>query len=101
LAGDFNTIHHESENYDQILSILQAKQFSLHGEHSYSYDHTANDLIKNKDIPQLIDYILYTGGNEHHKMDARMFINVFRKQWHQKFHDLSDHFAIAGTFQFS
>lgn len=100
LAGDFNTIHHESEKYEQILNILQAKQFSLHGEHSFSYDHTVNDLIKGKDTPQLIDYILYRG-NEHQKLDARMFINVFRKQWHQKFHDLSDHFAIAGIFQFS
>jgi sphingomyelin phosphodiesterase len=105
LAGDFNTIHHESEKYEQILNILRAKQFSLHGEHTFSYDHTVNDLIKGiKDKPQLIDYILYTC-NEHHKehpkLDARMFINVFRKQWHQKFHDLSDHFAIAGVFQFS
>ncbi len=100
LAGDFNTIHHESENYEQIMSILQAKQFSLHGEHTYSYDHTANDLIKGiKNKPQLIDYILYTG-NSYHIPDARMFINVFRKQWHQKFQDLSDHFAIAGIFQF-
>lgn len=101
LAGDFNTMHHESEKYEQILNILQAKQFSLHGEHTYSYDHTVNDLIKGeKEIPQLIDYILYTGNEEHLKSDARMFINVFRKQWHQKFHDLSDHFAIAGIFQF-
>lgn len=101
LAGDFNTIRHEAENYDQILNILRAKQFSLHGEHTFSYDHTVNDLIKGmKDKPQLIDYILYTG-HEHHKLDARMFINVFRKQWHQKFHDLSDHFAIAGIFQLS
>jgi sphingomyelin phosphodiesterase len=101
LAGDFNTIHHESEKYEQILNILQAKQFSLHGEHTFSYDHTTNDLIKGmKDKPQLIDYILYTGNEEHTKLDAHMFINVFRKQWHQKFHDLSDHFAIAGIFQF-
>jgi sphingomyelin phosphodiesterase len=101
LAGDFNTIYHESENYDQILNILRAKQFSLHGEHTFSYDHRTNDLIKGiKDKPQLIDYILYTGKEEHPLLDARMFINVFRKQWHQKFHDLSDHFAIAGIFQF-
>lgn len=46
LAGDFNTIHHESENYSEIMDILQAKQFLLHGEHTYSYDHTSNDLIK-------------------------------------------------------
>src|SRR5580692_1153635 len=36
LAGDFNTMHHESENYEQMLNILRAKQFSLFGEHSYS-----------------------------------------------------------------
>ena len=67
---------------------------------AFSYDHTTNDLIKGaKEKPQLIDYILYTS-NEHPKLDAQMFINVFRKQWHQKFHDLSDHFAIAGIFQF-
>jgi endonuclease/exonuclease/phosphatase family metal-dependent hydrolase len=101
LAGDFNTIRHESENYEEIRSILRAEEFSLHGEHSYSYDHTANDLIKGeRDKPQLIDYIFYTG-NGHHMPDARMFINVFKKQWHQKFHDLSDHFAIGGIFQFS
>jgi|SRR6185312_3759930 len=106
LAGDFNTMHHESEKYEQILNILRARQFPLHGEHTFSYDHTANDLIKGeKEKPQLIDYILYTCNdhhkNEHHKFDTRMFINVFRKQWHEKFHDLSDHFAIAGVFQFS
>lgn len=101
LAGDFNTIHHESEKYNQILNILQAKQFLLQGEHTFSYDHTINDLIKGeKEIPQLIDYILYTDKEDHPKLDACMFINVFRKQWRQKSHDLSDHFAIAGIFQF-
>lgn len=106
LAGDFNTMHHESEKYEQILNILRAKQFSLHGEHTFSYDHTVNDLIKGeKEKPQLIDYLLYACKehykSEPHKSDARMFINVFRKQWHEKFYDLSDHFAIAGEFQFS
>ncbi len=100
LAGDFNTIHHESENYEQMLNTLQAKQFALDGEHSFSYDHTTNDLIKGeKDKPQLIDYFLYTC-NDHRKLDARMFINRFRKQWHLNFQDLSDHFAVAGIFQF-
>jgi sphingomyelin phosphodiesterase len=99
LAGDFNTMHHESEHYERMLDILQAKQFSLHGEHTYSYDRTANDLIKFNEAPQLIDYILYTCKKEE-EQNARMSINVFRKQWHQKFQDLSDHFAIAGVFQF-
>jgi endonuclease/exonuclease/phosphatase family metal-dependent hydrolase len=99
LVGDFNTIHHEPSSYEQMLSTLQAKQCLLEGEHIYSYDHDKNDLIKGiENNPQLIDYILYT--NHEPKFNAKMFINVFRKQWHSKFQDLSDHFAVSGIFQF-
>lgn len=100
LVGDFNTIHHESTHYGQMLNTLNVKQCLLEGEHCFSYDHTNNDLIKgDHEPPQLIDYILYT--NSHHlTFDAKMFVNIFRKQWHEKFKDLSDHFAVSAIFQF-
>jgi endonuclease/exonuclease/phosphatase family metal-dependent hydrolase len=100
LVGDFNTMHHEPAHYEQMLNTLKVKQCALEGEHVYSYDHKKNDLIKGAGSPpQLIDYILYNH-NALCKLDAKMFINVFRKQWHAKFTDLSDHFAVSGIFQF-
>jgi len=98
LVGDFNTIHHESLHYEQMLSMLEVKSCSLEGDCRYSYDYSTNDFItKINNQPQLIDYILYSD-SEHHKIEGKMFINMFRKQWDSNRFDLSDHFAVTGIF---
>jgi endonuclease/exonuclease/phosphatase family metal-dependent hydrolase len=98
LVGDFNTIHHESLHYEQMLSMLEVKSCSLEGDCRYSYDYSTNDFITGiNNQPQLIDYILYSD-SEHHKIEGKMFINMFRKQWHSNHFDLSDHFAVTGIF---
>lgn len=98
IVGDMNTISTDSLSYNQMTNILNVEHFNLTGENSYSYDTKLNDILKTKkDKPQLIDYI-FINKKSKQSVSGNMRILHFRKKWHQSHQDLSDHFAVLGTF---
>jgi endonuclease/exonuclease/phosphatase family metal-dependent hydrolase len=100
LAGDFNTIQADSCNYNTMVGSLKLTQCALQGDRTFSYDYSNNDFITNTPgKPQLIDYIFYSKAQVV-QLTGTMQIMVFRKTWDVAHKDLSDHFAVAGTFNF-
>jgi len=100
VAGDFNTIRADSSSYKSLVSSLNLTQCALQGERKFSYDYANNDFILNTPgAPQLIDYIFYSKA-QMQQLTGTMQIIVFRKRWDMMHKDLSDHFAVAGTFSF-
>lgn len=98
LVGDMNTMKEDTIGYNQMIDILNVKQCSFIGENNYSYDRSKNDIIfKSKDEPQLIDYIFYSN-KDALNVEGETLVKVFKKKWHELHQDLSDHFAILGTF---
>ncbi len=98
VVGDMNTIQKNLFEYNQMIDILNVKQCQFEGEINYSYDRDKNDIIfKSRDKPQLIDYIFF---NEKDKntLEGKMLVKVFQKKWNTQHVDLSDHFAVLGTF---
>lgn len=100
IAGDFNTIHNDSACYNHMIDSLRFTPCALQGSRCYSYDYTHNDLvIGTNNKPQLIDYLFYSAPPRT-ELKGSMQIVVFSKQWNDKHKDLSDHFAVAGTFSY-
>jgi endonuclease/exonuclease/phosphatase family metal-dependent hydrolase len=105
VAGDFNTIQADSNNYGQMVGSLNMTQCPLEGEKCYSYDYGNNDLIVTLENqpqltrPQLIDYVFYSKPG-HPTLQGNMHIVTFRKKWDDAHCDLSDHFAVAAEFHF-
>jgi endonuclease/exonuclease/phosphatase family metal-dependent hydrolase len=100
VAGDFNTIRADTTSYSKMVSTLKLTQCSMEGDRSYSYDYAHNDFILNTPgSPQLIDYLFYNKAAKQ-QLGGTMHIVVFQKRWDFLHKDLSDHFAVAGTFNF-
>lgn len=97
VVGDMNTMQDDSTNYQQMIRSLDVAQCSLEGEIGYSYDRTKNDIISSSDKPQLIDHIFYKSRGTQ-MLESKMLVKVFRKKWSTIHKDLSDHFAVLGTF---
>ncbi|MGZ4037694.1 MAG: sphingomyelin phosphodiesterase [Bacteroidia bacterium] len=97
VVGDMNTMQDDSLYYRQMIRSLDVAQCSLEGDIGYSYDRTRNDIISSSDKPQLIDHIFYKsmGANV---LESKMLVKIFRKKWSTVHDDLSDHFAVLGTF---
>lgn len=100
IAGDFNTIHDDSVCYNPMVDTLQFTPCALQGERCFSYDYVHNDLVLGTCCkPQLIDYLFYSA-SAGQQLQGSMQIVVFRKKWSARHCDLSDHFAVAGTFYY-
>lgn len=100
VAGDFNTIHDDSSCYNHLVGTLKFKACPLEGDRCFSYDYTKNDLvIGTSNKPQLIDYLFYSPA-PNQVLNGSMEIVAFRKNWDIKHRDLSDHFAVAGVFNY-
>ncbi len=98
VVGDMNTINADTLVFNQMIDILKVEQCVFEGEHHYSYDRLKNDIIfKSKDKPQLIDYIFFDKKNRAN-LQGKMAVKIFRKKWSSINLDLSDHFAVLGTF---
>jgi hypothetical protein len=98
IAGDMNTSDQDSSSFQQMLGIFNMKPCSYEQKSCYSYDCEKNDFILDPKIrPQLIDYIFYDK-KRFNGLNGKMFVKIFRKKWHPEHTDLSDHFAILGTF---
>jgi len=100
IAGDFNTIHNDSACYNPMVDTLQFTPCALQGDRTFSYDYRQNDLVLGTYCkPQLIDYLFYSAPAGQ-QLEGNMQIVVFSKRWNEKHKDLSDHFAVAGTFTY-
>jgi endonuclease/exonuclease/phosphatase family metal-dependent hydrolase len=100
VAGDFNTIHNDSQCYNHMVDSLRFTPCTLVGDKSFSYDYTHNDLVLGTCCkPQLIDYLFYSS-LPGERLQGHMQIVSFCKKWSDKHKDLSDHFAVAGTFTY-
>ena len=100
VAGDFNTIHNDSQCYNHMVDSLQFTPCTLVGDKCFSYDYTHNDLVLGTCCkPQLIDYLFYSSPSGAH-LQGNMQIVTFCKKWSNKHKDLSDHFAVSGTFTY-
>lgn len=101
IAGDFNTIHNDSECYNPMVDTLKFTPCQLTGDRCFSYDYRNNDLVVlvANNRPQLIDYLFYSAPPQE-QVQGNMHIVVFSKRWNDKHKDLSDHFAVAGTFSY-
>jgi endonuclease/exonuclease/phosphatase family metal-dependent hydrolase len=98
VVGDMNTIYSDTLEYNQMIEILNVKRCTFVGEHNFSYDRVKNDIIlKSSDRPQLIDYI-FCSKKDRNAVVGKMHVKIFRKKWNSFHVDLSDHFAVSGTF---
>lgn len=92
VLGDLNTSKSKTEDYSNMLVILDAEDGRLAGELQYTYDGILNDMggSPNKKV---IDYILINKrGNPDVKLNRNVII--FQEQWSKKNVDLSDHYAV-------
>ncbi len=98
IVGDMSTMRDEKLSYNDMVNCFDVKQCAFEWENIYSYDRTKNDIIFNSaDRPQLIDHIFYKSmGSE--ILASKMLVKIFSKKWSHLHKDLSDHFAILGTF---
>jgi endonuclease/exonuclease/phosphatase family metal-dependent hydrolase len=98
VVGDMNTSDDDSLSFKQMLSILDVKQCVLEKKTCFSYDCSKNDFIINHHSrPQLLDHIFFNKKGVK-SMEGNMLVKVFRKKWNKFHSDLSDHFAVLGTF---
>ena len=98
VVGDMNTSNEDSLSFKQMLGILKVNQCVFNSKRNYSYDCSKNDIIKDENAaPQLLDHILFNK-KDVAALEGTMNIKIFRKQWDELHTDLSDHFAIIGTF---
>ena len=98
VVGDMNTSSEDSLSFMQMLGILKINQCVFDSKLNFSYDCSKNDIIKDENAaPQLLDHILFNK-RDAATVEGRMFVKIFRKQWDDLHSDLSDHFAIMGTF---
>ena len=97
VVGDMNTSNEDSLSFRQMLGILKVSQCVFDSKLNFSYDCSKNDIIKDENaVPQLLDHILFN--KKETAVEGIMFVKIFRKQWDELHSDLSDHFAIMGTF---
>jgi endonuclease/exonuclease/phosphatase family metal-dependent hydrolase len=97
VVGDMNTSGEDSLSFMQMLGILKVKQCVFESKLNFSYDCSKNDIIKDENAaPQLLDHIFFN--KKETAVEGKMFVKIFRRQWDAFHSDLSDHFAIMGTF---
>lgn len=99
MCGDFNTAQEDQHNYERMLSILDARHGKLHSEMKHSINGFQNDFLDNT-RQNLIDFLFYRDNESGQPQKLERFIKVFRHEWDQDNHDLSDHYAIEARIIF-
>lgn len=98
IVGDMNTINSDTLAYNQMTKILNVENSELVGEQNFTYDTKKNDILSHSnEKPQLIDYIFFNRKDKASLL-GKINIKVFRKKWNLINMDLSDHFAVLGSF---
>lgn len=100
VCGDFNIEYEDKENYGVMLSILDAKNGTLHGDLQSSFDEVDNKLAYRKNgKKQLIDYVLVRNNKSICDIDRK--VSVLKNHLKDLISDLSDHYGIEATIHFN
>jgi len=100
VCGDFNIEFAKRVNYAKMLKILDAENGSLTGDLQTSFDEVNNKLAqKENGEKQLIDYVLVR--NPVAIKDIERQVIVLKGYVSDIFSDLSDHYGIEATINFS
>jgi endonuclease/exonuclease/phosphatase family metal-dependent hydrolase len=99
ICGDFNTNARQTENYQGMLTLLDAQDGSLSGPMQVTFDDESNDIsnASNRN-PRLIDYILARNTRLISHISRR--VTVVKAKWAKNRHYLSDHHGVEALVVF-
>lgn len=99
ICGDLNTNEKKSENYEGMLTILNAQDGVISGKMKISFDDESNDTFKSgHPNPRLIDYILTRNSNIIQWISRK--VAVLKFPWGSGTEYLSDHHGIEAVIVF-
>ena len=97
VGGDLNVNRYNME-YIEMLRRLRCSYPSVQLGNRFTYDPQLNDLAEG-DRPEYLDYVL---ARRHHRQPVRSSLTtlIFRQRWDDDHEDLSDHYGVAGYFEY-
>jgi endonuclease/exonuclease/phosphatase family metal-dependent hydrolase len=99
ICGDFNIDEKKVENYEGMLTILNAEDGAISGKMKITFNDETNDAFKTKHAnPRMIDYILTRNSNVIQWISRRVAVLKFR--WGKGTEYLSDHHGIEAAIVF-
>ena len=97
ICGDMNISQCNSNLYKRMTSTLRADDVCL-GDNGFTSDGSCNSLKSNQKEKHKIDYILFRKNGHASLKNLTGKVKRFKKQWCEKYNDLSDHFAVEAQF---
>jgi endonuclease/exonuclease/phosphatase family metal-dependent hydrolase len=99
ICGDFNIDEKKVENYEGMLTILNAEDGAISGKMKITFNDETNDAFKTTPAnPRMIDYILTRNSNVIQWISRRVAVLKFR--WGKGTEYLSDHHGIEAAIVF-
>ena len=99
ICGDFNTDEKKAENYNGMLTILNAENGEISGNMKVTFDDESNDAFKSSHPdPRTIDYILTR--NSHVIQWISRKVAVLKFKWGKGSEYLSDHHGMEAVIIF-
>lgn len=99
ICGDFNTNARQTENYQGMLTLLDAQDGSLSGPMQVTFDDESNDINRASNRnPRLIDYILARNTRLISHISRK--VSVVKAKWASNRYYLSDHHGVEATVFF-
>ncbi len=99
ICGDFNIDMHDNDNYNAMLTTLEAQNGDISGDIKFTYDEVDNTLVsKSPGRKRVIDYILVRNEKWVDRIERK--INTFYEKIGQSYTNLSDHYAMEATINF-
>ena len=99
ICGDFNIDEKKVENYEGMLTILNAEDGAISGKMKITFNDETNEAFKTTPAnPRMIDYILTRNSNVIQWISRRVAVLKFR--WGKGTEYLSDHHGIEAAIVF-
>jgi endonuclease/exonuclease/phosphatase family metal-dependent hydrolase len=99
LCGDFNIDQFDTEAYQQMLHLLDARNGALNGSLNVTYDEIENNLAyKENGRRRILDYALVRNGEQLRNIDRKVQSFVSSKDSDET--HLSDHYGLEVSIQF-
>jgi len=99
ICGDFNTNARQTENYQGMLTLLDAQDGLLSGPLQITFDDESNDIRKTTNRnPRLIDYILARNTRLISRISRK--VSVVKAKWAKNRYNLSDHHGVEAVVIF-
>lgn len=93
ICGDFNIEKSDSDTYQGMLDLLEAKDGDFSSGLRYTYDETGNTLLRKPGgRKKLIDYFLLRNDELVHRIERK--VRAFQRMVGDELHHLSDHHAL-------